>query len=53
MKNNSQIYNQMDWWSDKNALLDQLPIKFNYFITKIDNPNGIKILDIGCGGGFW
>ena len=42
----------MDWWSDKNALLDQLPIKFNYFITKIDNPNGIKILDIGCGGGL-
>lgn len=52
MVDSENIYDQMNWWSDKNALLDQLPIKFNYFITKIDNPNGLKILDIGCGGGL-
>ena len=52
MVNSKNIYDQMDWWSDKNALLDQLPIKFNYFITKINNPTGLKILDIGCGGGL-
>lgn len=50
--NNLQIYDQMDWWHEKNALLLQLPVKFNYYKTIIDNIKNHKILDIGCGGGL-
>jgi 2-polyprenyl-6-hydroxyphenyl methylase/3-demethylubiquinone-9 3-methyltransferase len=51
-KNNPTIYDQMDWWDEANALLLQLPIKFNYFLEKINECKNLKILDIGCGGGL-
>ena len=52
MKKRSNIYDQIDWWNKKNALLDQLPVKFNYFLSLIDSPNNLNVLDIGCGGGL-
>ncbi|MFC1536107.1 bifunctional 2-polyprenyl-6-hydroxyphenol methylase/3-demethylubiquinol 3-O-methyltransferase UbiG [Candidatus Neomarinimicrobiota bacterium] len=52
MKNNLEIYNQMDWWDDSSTLLQQMPIKFNYFLKNIKILSGIKILDVGCGGGL-
>jgi len=52
MKDNIDIYSQMDWWNDNNSLLQQMPPKFDYFIEKLKNPVGLKILDIGCGGGL-
>ena len=42
----------MNWWSDKNTLLHQMPIKFNYFIDKLENLKELEILDVGCGGGL-
>lgn len=42
----------MNWWDESSTLLHQMPIKFNYFIEKINNPSGLKILDVGCGGGL-
>jgi 2-polyprenyl-6-hydroxyphenyl methylase/3-demethylubiquinone-9 3-methyltransferase len=52
MDKKDNIYNQIDWWNEKNALLNQLPVKFNYFLSKIDDPKNLKVLDIGCGGGL-
>lgn len=52
MKNSLVIYDQMKWWDDNSTLLHQMPIKFKYFLEKINKPIGIKILDIGCGGGL-
>lgn len=52
MKDNLDIYSQMNWWNDNNSLLQQMPPKFDYFIEKLKNPVGLKILDIGCGGGL-
>ena len=42
----------MDWWDDSSTLLHQMPIKFNYFVEKINNLSELKILDVGCGGGL-
>jgi len=52
LKNKENIYNQIDWWNRRNALLDQLPVKFKYFLSKIDDTKNLNVLDIGCGGGL-
>ena len=52
MKQNLEIYNQLDWWNPKHSLKQMVPIKFNYFNDKIGNLANLKILDIGCGGGL-
>ena len=52
MKKNLEFYNQLDWWNPKHSLKQMVPIKFNYFSSKIGNLSGLKILDIGCGGGL-
>lgn len=52
MKQNLEIYNQLDWWNPKHSLKQMVPIKFNYFHKKIGNLKNLKILDIGCGGGL-
>ncbi len=52
MKQNLEIYNQLDWWNPQHSLKQMVPIKFNYFSNKIGNLKGLKILDIGCGGGL-
>jgi len=52
MKQNLEMYNQLDWWNPKHSLKQMVPIKFNYFSSKIGNLKNLKILDIGCGGGL-
>ena len=52
MKENLELYNQVDWWNPKHSLLQIAPIKFDYFNNKIGNLKGLHILDIGCGGGL-
>ncbi|MCK5032853.1 MAG: 3-demethylubiquinone-9 3-O-methyltransferase [Calditrichia bacterium] len=52
MKQNLEIYNQLDWWNPKHSLKQMVPLKFNYFSDKIGNLKNLRILDIGCGGGL-
>jgi len=52
MKQNLEMYNQIDWWNPKHSLLQMVPIKFNYFKNKIGNLIDLNLLDIGCGGGL-
>lgn len=52
MKENLEIYNQVDWWSSKHSLRQMVPIKFGYFSKQIRNLKGLSILDVGCGGGL-
>lgn len=52
MKNNNEVYDQMDWWHPKHSLLKMVPVKFDYFRGAIGNLKGLKILDLGCGGGL-
>lgn len=52
MKESLEIYNQVDWWNPKHSLLQMVPIKFEYFSKIIGNLRGLKILDVGCGGGL-
>lgn len=52
MKENLEIYNQIDWWNPKHSLKQMVPIKFGYFKKQIGNLKGLKILDVGCGGGL-
>jgi 2-polyprenyl-6-hydroxyphenyl methylase/3-demethylubiquinone-9 3-methyltransferase len=52
MKENLEIYNQVDWWSSKHSLRQMVPIKSDYFSKQIGNLKGLNVLDIGCGGGL-
>ena len=44
-----------DWW-DPNGRLKSLhtinPLRFGYYKEKVNNLNGLKVLDVGCGGGL-
>ncbi len=56
-RNNLSFYDQWaDRWWDKNATvapLDRLnPLRFQFFDTYTPDWKGLKVLDIGCGGGF-
>ena len=53
MKENLEIYNQVDWWNSKHSLRQMVPIKFDYFSKQIGNLKGLNILDVGCGAGDW
>ena len=52
MKQSLKIYDEIDWWNPKHSLQQMVPIKFDYFKKKIGNLKGLKILDLGCGGGL-
>ncbi len=52
MKQNLEIYNQVDWWNPKHSLKQMVPVRFDYFTKQIGNLKGLKILDLGCGGGL-
>ncbi len=52
MSQSLEIYDQMDWWNPRHSLLRMAPMKFIYFHEKIGSLEGLKILDIGCGGGL-
>ena len=44
-----------DWW-DPNGRLKSLhkinPLRFSYYKAKVKDLNGLKVLDVGCGGGL-
>ncbi|MCK5283040.1 MAG: 3-demethylubiquinone-9 3-O-methyltransferase [Nanoarchaeota archaeon] len=52
MKQSLKIYDEVDWWNPKHSLQQMVPIKFDYFKEKVGNLKGLKILDLGCGGGL-
>ena len=52
MKQNLDIYNQLDWWNPKHSLKQMVPYRFDYFYSKIGNLKKLNILDVGCGGGL-
>lgn len=52
MKENLRIYDQVDWWNQKHSLKQMVPVKFGYFSKQISDLKGLKILDVGCGGGL-
>lgn len=44
-----------EWWNPKGRLasLHKInPLRFNYFVSKIGELKGKRVLDIGCGGGI-
>jgi 2-polyprenyl-6-hydroxyphenyl methylase/3-demethylubiquinone-9 3-methyltransferase len=44
-----------DWWDTKGRLksLHKInPLRFDYYKDKADNLQGLKVLDVGCGGGL-
>ncbi len=44
-----------DWWDPKGRLksLHTInPLRFGYYKDKVNNLNGLKVLDVGCGGGL-
>jgi len=56
-RNNLAFYDQQapQWWSETATIfpLSKLnPLRFQYFDRFIPSWNGLKVLDIGCGGGY-
>jgi len=52
MAQDLELYDQIDWWNPRHSLLRQAPVKFDYFREKIGRLEGLRILDVGCGGGI-
>lgn len=57
MKNNLEFYDQSadSWWHSEAkvyALYHLNPLRFEYFDRHIKTWQGLKVLDVGCGGGF-
>jgi 2-polyprenyl-6-hydroxyphenyl methylase/3-demethylubiquinone-9 3-methyltransferase len=57
IRNNLLFYDQQaaGWWQEDATIapLNRLnPLRFQYFDQSIPNWNGLKVLDVGCGGGF-
>ncbi len=54
MGNNLKIYDQIGdfWWNPNNPLYQFNPIRFEYFNEVIGDLRGLKVLDVGCGGGL-
>lgn len=56
-RNDLDFYNRVasEWW-DKTAKIYALyhlnPARFHYFDRHINDWTGLKVLDVGCGGGF-
>ena len=56
-RNNLAFYDQqaVQWWSETATIfpLSKLnPLRFEYFDRFIPNWQGLKVLDVGCGGGY-
>lgn len=56
-RNNLAFYDQqaVQWWSETATIfpLSKLnPLRFQYFDRFIPNWQGLKVLDVGCGGGY-
>ncbi len=57
LKNDLDFYNReaKRWWDSTAEIhtLNQMnPIRFQYFDTIISNWSGVRVLDVGCGGGY-
>ncbi len=57
IRNNLFFYDQQaeQWWQEDATIapLNRLnPLRFQYFDQSICDWNGLKVLDVGCGGGF-
>jgi len=52
MAQSLEIYNQIDWWNPRHSLLKMAAFKFEYFHERIGSLDGLRILDLGCGGGL-
>jgi 2-polyprenyl-6-hydroxyphenyl methylase / 3-demethylubiquinone-9 3-methyltransferase len=53
----NRYYEELDesWWDPKGPMGSLLRIntfRYRYFRSVLGNPKGVKLLDIGCGGGF-
>ncbi|MDB9529148.1 bifunctional 2-polyprenyl-6-hydroxyphenol methylase/3-demethylubiquinol 3-O-methyltransferase UbiG [Oscillatoria sp. CS-180] len=56
-RNNLAFYDQQaaDWWNENATIfpLSKLnPLRFQYFDRHISSWSGLKVLDVGCGGGY-
>lgn len=57
IRNNLEQYDTMaeHWWKDKGPfapLFHLNPYRFSYFDTFVPQWKGLRVLDVGCGGGF-
>jgi len=57
IRNNLFFYDQQaaGWWQEDAVIapLNRLnPIRFQYFDRSIPDWRGLRVLDVGCGGGF-
>jgi 2-polyprenyl-6-hydroxyphenyl methylase/3-demethylubiquinone-9 3-methyltransferase len=57
IRNNLAFYDQQaaEWWHEDATIapLNRLnPLRFQYFDSTIPDWQGLKVLDVGCGGGF-
>lgn len=57
LKNDLEFYDReaKHWWNSTAEIhtLNQMnPIRFQYFDTVIENWSGVRVLDVGCGGGY-
>jgi 2-polyprenyl-6-hydroxyphenyl methylase / 3-demethylubiquinone-9 3-methyltransferase len=53
--NRMDIYEEADWWDPEHALhrLNEMnPARFEYFGRFLEGWEGLRVLDVGCGGGF-
>ena len=49
------VYDRLDdfWWNTKGNGLQQMnPIRFSYFSEAVGELKGLRVLDLGCGGGI-
>lgn len=55
MANNLTLYDEADWWDESGPffLLNKMnPGRFRFFDQVISDWQGVRVLDVGCGGGF-
>lgn len=46
------LYDQMDWWNPRHSLLQNVGFKVDWFHERIGSLQGVRVLDVGCGGGL-
>lgn len=58
VKNNLQLYDDVadQWWSDETPWLrtlhNMVPARLRYFDRHVPDWSGLRVLDLGCAGGF-
>jgi 2-polyprenyl-6-hydroxyphenyl methylase / 3-demethylubiquinone-9 3-methyltransferase len=46
------VYGEMDWWNPRHSLLQNVAFKVDWFHARIGALEGVRVLDVGCGGGL-